>query len=504
MSLLDLPQSASGLNFVSSNVPKDLHRRFTGFEPLPRKQILHQSHSERLSWANWTLEQLSSSIFRSSLGVFATAAFLGCKQRGRQKRLRASRLALRSVAETVPETVSETVPESKEKPCRPCFETLDLKEGKVKGLGVLATSDIKRGQLILSEEPILKFRSSDPVWLCRIRKMVRDSPQKRKALSSLYDAFRRETGGKKSLRGVVQTNAFRCGMKTEYYVLGIQASRFNHSCNSNCEQSYDEELNQLQFYASTDIEAGQELCIRYIDTRAPYEVRQEELESLFGFKCRCEVCAEKDEGEREQQDAYREEMQELLEDLEEHDEGYGVWERPEKVLDTVESLLDLYDKANLHAQSYRKWDCTTASEVSDELGDERGARAYLKQAIYHATLLQGANHQDTRELKEKLEPWSLLEEVEGGFDIAKEDVAEEDRPKEETISVADFLASATNDLNVLDQRVEEALHAAEEETVTEEDSPFEVWRPDAGDLEKVKASRREALNNAAQEKSVRR
>ena len=55
---------------------------------------------------------------------------------------------------------------------------------------------------------------------------------------------------------IYKTNCFEKG-------LGIQASRFNHSCSANAEATFDDKNEIREIRAVSNIKAGEEICINY-------------------------------------------------------------------------------------------------------------------------------------------------------------------------------------------------------------------------------------------------
>ncbi|ORX86351.1 SET domain-containing protein [Anaeromyces robustus] len=71
------------------------------------------------------------------------------------------------------------------------------------------------------------------------------------------------------------------------------ASYFNHSCRNNC---YPVQYkNHIYFYASKDIQEGEEINFSYIDTEGvSLKDRQVHLLNDYYFKCQCELCLEEE------------------------------------------------------------------------------------------------------------------------------------------------------------------------------------------------------------------
>jgi hypothetical protein len=68
---------------------------------------------------------------------------------------------------------------------------------------------------------------------------------------------------------------------------------FNHSCVPNLEEVSDADVtgSRLSFITSTAVAQGEELCISYCDTDAPYAARRECLKGQYGFLCACPKCS---------------------------------------------------------------------------------------------------------------------------------------------------------------------------------------------------------------------
>ena len=107
----------------------------------------------------------------------------------------------------------------------------------------------------------------------------------------LEDAW--SSNGRKSLRGIIETNGIECetaGPSTNMKAVCLSLSRLNHSCNANCDYSWNQRDSQMEVYAQTTICEGEELSISYIDLREPRQVRQQLLQDNWQFRCSCSVC----------------------------------------------------------------------------------------------------------------------------------------------------------------------------------------------------------------------
>ena len=105
---------------------------------------------------------------------------------------------------------------------------------------------------------------------------------------------------------IVDLNAYRCASPVSEYAFmdgesqrseqerhesyGVfpLASLFNHACTPNMSKVLLKDWVLLR--AAREIEAGEELTQFYCDIRMPVEMRQKELQDLFGFHCGCHRC----------------------------------------------------------------------------------------------------------------------------------------------------------------------------------------------------------------------
>jgi len=155
-----------------------------------------------------------------------------------------------------------------------------------KGLGVIASRDIKRGEVLVSEMPLLNFTFGNGLTES-LQKMSHSS---RRKLMGLHDR-QSEDGRRKSVLGVVVTNCLggRDGRTTLVY---FTISRFNHSCLPNVRVDKNFPTNVI---AVTDIACGDEVSWCYdIDSCMSQSraTRRMELQEGWGIpECRCVSCS---------------------------------------------------------------------------------------------------------------------------------------------------------------------------------------------------------------------
>merc|ERR1712241_872663 len=77
--------------------------------------------------------------------------------------------------------------------------------------------------------------------------------------------------------------------------IGIEASRFNHSCVSNAEASWNDQKETREIRVVSKIKAGEEITINYKWKQLSMnnvQFRQTFLLSNWGFICQCKLCEE--------------------------------------------------------------------------------------------------------------------------------------------------------------------------------------------------------------------
>ena len=145
---------------------------------------------------------------------------------------------------------------------------------KGKGLGCIAIKDIKKGTLILQEKPQCKSNpnaenGSQEEFQSVIKSFHRMSDENKEKFMGLYDRYESinveddlpdwDFGNMELLKiyQIFKSNSFEMGV-------GIQASRFNHSCSSNAEAFWNDENETREVRAVSKIKVGEEITVNYI------------------------------------------------------------------------------------------------------------------------------------------------------------------------------------------------------------------------------------------------
>ncbi|KAF6757576.1 hypothetical protein DFP72DRAFT_891568 [Ephemerocybe angulata] len=166
-----------------------------------------------------------------------------------------------------------------------------------KGKGVIATRNISRGELILTEKPLFTVPptiQTSPVEFIKEKLVLTSEPQRWAFFNLSYVNFPKD---KDPLRDVdhlafaiFETNAVQAGKEIGVFP---RMARLNHGCSSgfNTVYSYRETEGTLYIHAIKPIAVGEELLTTYTDTKKPRHQRRSFLQQTYGFGCTCSVCS---------------------------------------------------------------------------------------------------------------------------------------------------------------------------------------------------------------------
>lgn len=175
------------------------------------------------------------------------------------------------------------------------FEICSM-EGK--GLGAVATESIAVGAQIFTESPIvvLSLTNLASVFSQQLEFVDQCTADIRDLLSRcteeeqgrFWNLASTQDGGNRSVLGISLTNTLL--LKSGKGGIFLTTSRFNHSCNPNAHNVWSEENGVMELHAARNIEAGEEVCISYMELYASRQQRQTESINRFNFSCSCVVC----------------------------------------------------------------------------------------------------------------------------------------------------------------------------------------------------------------------
>ncbi|EDR00320.1 uncharacterized protein LACBIDRAFT_334260 [Laccaria bicolor S238N-H82] len=163
-----------------------------------------------------------------------------------------------------------------------------------RGCCALATKKIRRGDLILSEKPVVIVGTGKPQLAIQaeLRGLSPTHLNSFLHLSNGHADCSCFLAGQRAI-GIYSTNSF--ALTDDQGGIGLTASRFNHSCSPNARFSFNPTNGQLRIFALSDIPVGEEICVAYLSSRRLYgqtrQHRQGILRSRYHFTCSCSVCS---------------------------------------------------------------------------------------------------------------------------------------------------------------------------------------------------------------------
>ncbi|KAK4445458.1 hypothetical protein QBC34DRAFT_472363 [Podospora aff. communis PSN243] len=188
-----------------------------------------------------------------------------------------------------------------------------------KGLGLIATRKIKRGEIIMVDYPAvlmsMEYLASSKAHHRRrlMRKAMEQLPgETREGI----DALQRGKGGHEVDR-IFGVNTYTVGMEGGLYVgLFLGVARINHSCRPNAYYRFHGDRLTVEIVSHSAIEPGDEILINYTPTGMPHTDRRRFLHENWDIDCSCSLCRANEttisdsEAARKQMDDLRETMME--------------------------------------------------------------------------------------------------------------------------------------------------------------------------------------------------
>lgn len=159
-----------------------------------------------------------------------------------------------------------------------------IKDAPGKGVGIFATRDIKRGECILSEKPLV-FASRNLIKTQRAIDAMTDLDKKS------FFALHNIHSDVPTAFGIVRTNALPLGANAVDCAVYEVMSRVNHSCAPNVHHTWNSKTKKEYLHAIEDIATGSEILTSYLE---PFLVREDRMKFLrknFKFECHCNLCA---------------------------------------------------------------------------------------------------------------------------------------------------------------------------------------------------------------------
>jgi hypothetical protein len=158
-----------------------------------------------------------------------------------------------------------------------------------KGKGLIASKDISRGTLVLSDAPLLKtdvITSMETVEKDLVRALKVLPKDHQRAFLSLHNNY----PGKNPLSNIIRSNGYPLGPGSEVGGVFPNLSRINHSCKPNAKHSWNPTLGMYVVYTIRPVSKNNEITVSYL-SGGDSQQRQAELKDNFGFTCACELCS---------------------------------------------------------------------------------------------------------------------------------------------------------------------------------------------------------------------
>eukprot|EP00933_Yihiella_yeosuensis_P028643 TRINITY_DN22476_c1_g1_i1.p1 TRINITY_DN22476_c1_g1~~TRINITY_DN22476_c1_g1_i1.p1 ORF type:complete len:361 (+),score=79.97 TRINITY_DN22476_c1_g1_i1:111-1085(+) len=174
------------------------------------------------------------------------------------------------------------------------------------------------------------------------------------------------------------------------------ACLLNHSCAPNAYHCFNEKQKRLTVHCMRPIKKGEEVTISYVKVWQKKEDRQMELQHQYRFHCRCQVCT-LPEKEQEVSDERRARIG-LLMDGEARRTLMPKSVKEKDGMPEIEELLDLLDK-EFGDPSYKGDVCWEASNIYRAIGNAKVARTWATKAHKLLVMTKGASDPDAQTAK---------------------------------------------------------------------------------------------------------
>ncbi|KAH7329720.1 hypothetical protein B0I35DRAFT_48727 [Stachybotrys elegans] len=252
-----------------------------------------------------------------------------------------------------------------------------------KGQGVIATRKIHKGTRIISEAPMFKVPRDEPsiqavddAIIRALKSLDRDD---QRAFFSLCNAYGKAHS---PFLGIARTNVLPLGSEAREGGLFLEASRVNHSCRHNAQNTWNASIGRLTIHALCDIEEGQEITISYLARRMEHSERQGFLKAKFLFDCSCDLCM-LPPAQRQESDLRLRSIQSIDDTI-----GTGVASTPNTGLHLVRAMLRLLEEEGI-------WDAGVPRAYYDAFqiavmdGDEARAKIFAERAYAARVVIEG-------------------------------------------------------------------------------------------------------------------
>ncbi|KAK3302440.1 uncharacterized protein B0T15DRAFT_305542 [Chaetomium strumarium] len=293
----------------------------------------------------------------------------------------------------------------------------EMREIPGKGMGLIATAHIQRGELLMAETPSLMvdYRAFDELSKEQYTSLqahaVRNLPAPHSALVLSLSTHTTNTSHltfEERIDLVASTNSFDiepddgddADQHNSFYSLFPAIARFNHDCRPNADYRFSHRTLAQYIHAARDIAPGEELTLSYINPLMSRAERQARLRQ-WGFECACPLCAVDGDVRREESDRRIESIKKIREELADWDRGR---ESSRACPQMAELLVSLYRMERLDTIMYEAY--MFAALEYNAAGDPWTAVKYARLAVeWGVPMVEEEDEElaDVRQLAE--DPW---------------------------------------------------------------------------------------------------
>ncbi|GAW18403.1 hypothetical protein ANO14919_078780 [Xylariales sp. No.14919] len=251
-----------------------------------------------------------------------------------------------------------------------------------KGVGLVATRDISKGEIVMAQIPSLVVQASAHISLSEEERELLYSAALETLPESAQREFDRQFGD--NITDKIGKNGFTIYLNGERYIGCVpKMAQMNHDCRPNVH--YEFNGMQLTSRAVRRIPEGQELTDTYIRSLQPRVKRRRQL-LKWGFTCTCTLCGATDD-EVAASDRRIAVITQFIQDLAEKRETF----------DTGSRLVELVQEESLEA--YLGLAYTQAALSYARFGDKQRTISYARNAVEAITVESGADHTDALKMK---------------------------------------------------------------------------------------------------------
>ncbi|PSN68205.1 SET domain-containing protein [Corynespora cassiicola Philippines] len=273
---------------------------------------------------------------------------------------------------------------------------IEVRDTPDAGLGVFALGRIPRGTRILCEPLLLALNGGeDPREILNVFSKLCSADKARymqlhpfappvrkdKVRQYMKKKWDQLDDWERKVIGIYDANSFEVGV---FHL----PSRINHSCIPNVHYEFNPEIERGTFHAVSDIEAGAELLISYINGGNRTKAWRQPKLDQWGFVCQCAACGDDEEGKK--REARRKEMYDLDQKLAVQS-AYGTQMTPMQALKTATKLASLQIAEGIANRELRV-SYHDAARYSLEIKNAKMALLWAEKERDHERICLGEDH----------------------------------------------------------------------------------------------------------------